>query len=183
MYVNLLQGFCFFETVILIIIFQKPGVCKCTPLHFSANAHAMLIQLQRSRYIFRGLIELVFQIVDQIARAQHHALRLNGYLDFYKQTQLLHRSPLYVVSLINTTLMLLQGLMQHIYQDEFQNKCLKGGPFSPVGYLSIIISFEFFVIAVVSISYTCKYTFLYNLFQYDFLCSKKRVQLFCVREY
>lgn len=78
---------------------------------------------------------------------------MNGYLEFYKQTQLHHRLPFYTVSLINTALMFVQGFIQHFYQDNFTDRCLKGGIKSPIGYQCLLTSFELFFIAFINISY------------------------------
>lgn len=81
---------------------------------------------------------------------------MNGYLEFYKQTQVHHRLPFYTVSLINTVLMFIQAFIQHFYQDNFTDRCLKGGIKSPIGYVCLLTSFEFLCIAFVNISYIGK---------------------------
>ncbi|XP_017776297.1 PREDICTED: transmembrane protein 192 isoform X2 [Nicrophorus vespilloides] len=92
-------------------------------------------------------------ILDQIARAKHYSLRMNGYLDFYKKTQVHHRLPLYIVSLWNAVILLLQALMQHFYPDNFAEKCLEGGLLSPINYFCALMTFEFCLIFGVNINY------------------------------
>lgn len=94
--------------------------------------------------------------MDQYVRAKHYTLRMNGYLEFYRETYMHHRLPFYVVSLINALLIVIQGVIQQIYKDEFEDKCLKGGPLSPIGYLSTIISFQFVIVGVSNMQYICK---------------------------
>lgn len=78
---------------------------------------------------------------------------MNGYLEFYKQTQIHYRLPFYTVSLINTALMFVQAFVQHFYQENFTDHCLRGGIKSPIGYLCLLTSFELFLIAFINISY------------------------------
>lgn len=86
-------------------------------------------------------------------RLKHYALRMNGYLDFYKKTQVHHRLPLYIVSLWNAGILLLQALMQHYYEDGFAEKCIKAGVLSPVSYFLALMTVEICVIFGVNIDY------------------------------
>lgn len=95
-------------------------------------------------------------ILDQIVRLKHYALRMNGYLDFYKKTQVHHRLPLYIVSLWNAGILLLQALMQHYYEDGFAEKCIKAGVLSPVSYFLALMTVEICVIFGVNIDYIVK---------------------------
>jgi hypothetical protein len=45
------------------------------------------------------IIVLSFQIVDNHIKQKHHALRVNGYLEFYQHTHQHSRIPFYIVSL------------------------------------------------------------------------------------
>lgn len=46
--------------------------------------------------------------------------------------------------------------MQHFYGDNFAEKCLQGGSFSPIGYLCAFISLEFCLLVGINITYICK---------------------------
>lgn len=78
---------------------------------------------------------------------------MNGYLEFYKKTQIHHRLPFYTVSLINTALMFVQAFVQHFYKEHFNDYCLRGGIKSPIGYLCLLTTFELFLIAFIEINY------------------------------
>ncbi|XP_056636208.1 transmembrane protein 192 isoform X1 [Diorhabda sublineata] len=106
-------------------------------------------------YLHIGLWFLTL-IIDRLVKCHHHNLKINGYLDFYQQTQLHISLPFYVVSLWSVTLMFLQALMQHFYPDDFAEKCIKGGSLSPISYLCAIITLEFCVIAGININYIAK---------------------------
>ncbi|XP_050514076.1 transmembrane protein 192 [Diabrotica virgifera virgifera] len=95
-------------------------------------------------------------IVDQVAKCQHHGLRLNGYLDFYHQTRLHISLPFYIVSLWSVALMFVQALMQHFYPDDFAERCVKGGSLSPMSYLCAIITLETCLIFGVNVNYIAK---------------------------
>lgn len=86
---------------------------------------------------------------------------MNGYLEFYKQTQVHYRLPFYTVSLINTALMFVQAFIQHFYQDNFTDRCLKAGIKTPIGYVCLLTTFELLLIAFINISYIGKLSLLY----------------------
>ncbi|EFA05885.1 transmembrane protein 192 [Tribolium castaneum] len=106
-------------------------------------------------YIHAGLWFLTL-IVDQIARRKHYNLRILGYLEFYNKTHIHHRLPLYVVSLWNAVIMIIQAIAQQFYPDNFAEKCINGGTMSPIGYLCALITFEFCLIAGININYIFK---------------------------
>lgn len=87
---------------------------------------------------------------------KHYDLRINGYLEFYRKTKVHHRLPFYFVSLINSVLLVLQALMQHMYSNKFVEKCVAVSIASPLSYLTSIVLFEFCVLAVVEITYIGK---------------------------
>lgn len=101
----------------------------------------------------------MFQIIDQIARYKHYRLRIVGYLDFYKKTQVHHRLPLYIVSLLNAIILIIQALIQQFYPDNFAEKCVKGGTMSPIAYLCAFITVEFCLIAGININYIGMFIF------------------------
>lgn len=82
---------------------------------------------------------------------------MNGYLEFYKKTQTHHQVPIYIVSLWNTTILLVEGIMQHFYPDDFAERCVKAGVLSPITYLCTLITMESIVIAVFGINYIGKF--------------------------
>ncbi|KAI4468621.1 transmembrane protein [Holotrichia oblita] len=103
-------------------------------------------------YIQIGLWFLTL-IIDQILRIKHYALRLNGYLEFYKRTQVTHRLPFYIVSLWVTFICLIQSIMHHFYAENFTQKCLQGNLLSPIGYMCALITTEFCIVFVVNLCY------------------------------
>uniref|UniRef100_A0A6M2DVN0 Transmembrane protein 192 n=1 Tax=Xenopsylla cheopis TaxID=163159 RepID=A0A6M2DVN0_XENCH len=84
-------------------------------------------------------------IVDHIAHYHHNNIRLQGYHSFYKETSILHRLPLYVVSLWNAVLLAIQTIMQHIYEDNFTNHC-QNSILSPIGYMTLFLLVETIVL-------------------------------------
>lgn len=86
---------------------------------------------------------------------------MNGYLEFYKNTETHASLPIIIVSLWTVALLFVQTLMQHYYPDNFAEKCLKGGTLSPRAYLCGLITVEFCILAGVNISYMSK-CFFFN---------------------
>ncbi|CAH1988671.1 unnamed protein product [Acanthoscelides obtectus] len=95
-------------------------------------------------------------VVDRITHCAHHNLKLNGYLEFHKESQAHVALPLYIVSLWSVVLMFIQTLMQHFYPDDFAEKCLKGGALSPISYVCAFIVVESCVLAGVNVNYILK---------------------------
>ncbi|XP_069671713.1 transmembrane protein 192 isoform X1 [Periplaneta americana] len=79
--------------------------------------------------------------VDKHVKEKHHELRVNGYLEFYRQTHSHSRIPLCIVSLWNAVLLVLSTVFQHLYED-FRQQCTVSGFAKPVNYLCIIIAVE-----------------------------------------
>lgn len=94
--------------------------------------------------------------IDCFVKKKHHELRLNGYLEFYKKTYTHHRLPLYIVSLWNCVILLLQTLMQHFYADDFAEQCVRKDLFTPLNYICAIITLEVCVLFGISTSYIVK---------------------------
>ncbi|XP_026474032.1 transmembrane protein 192 [Ctenocephalides felis] len=80
-------------------------------------------------------------VIDHIAHYHHNNIRLKGYHQFYKETSILHRLSLYVVSLWNAVLLAMQTLMQHFYEDDFTKHC-GASILSPVGYVTLFVIVE-----------------------------------------
>ncbi|XP_069671714.1 transmembrane protein 192 isoform X2 [Periplaneta americana] len=86
-------------------------------------------------------LELLISGVDKHVKEKHHELRVNGYLEFYRQTHSHSRIPLCIVSLWNAVLLVLSTVFQHLYED-FRQQCTVSGFAKPVNYLCIIIAVE-----------------------------------------
>jgi len=128
------------EIAAIVLAALKPNeATKCAEYFYLIYAHVALWFLTL--------------VIDFIARRQHYALRLNGYLDFYKTTQVHHKLPIYIVSLWNAALLLLQALMQYYYPDNFADKCINGGLLSPINYFAAFMTVEFCLICGVNINY------------------------------
>ncbi|XP_066262296.1 transmembrane protein 192 [Euwallacea similis] len=95
-------------------------------------------------------------LLHLITKHIHHNVRLMGYLEFYKSIECHGSLPLIVVSLWTGALLFVQTLMQHFYPDNFVEKCLNGGTFSPKTYICFLINLEFCVLAGVNITYIVK---------------------------
>lgn len=88
-------------------------------------------------------------IIDYILKKVHHELRINGYLEFYQSTYTLHRLPVYVVSLWNSFLLIVQTLSLHYFPDGFFDSCIKSGIASPIVYVTVIVIVENVVLSYV----------------------------------
>lgn len=95
-------------------------------------------------------------LLHMLTKHMHNKIRLMGYLDFYKNVECHGSLPLIVVSLWSVALLFVQTLMQHYYPDDFEQKCLKGGSFSPKGYICALITVEFCLLFGINISYMMK---------------------------
>ncbi|XP_077296842.1 transmembrane protein 192 isoform X2 [Arctopsyche grandis] len=95
-------------------------------------------------------------ITDYILKKTHHNMRISGYLEFYQQTYTLHRAPIYVVSLWNAFLLIIQTLVQHFYPDNFIEQCAKGGFVAPVSYVTGFIWVETVILSAIHGMYMSK---------------------------
>jgi len=75
------------------------------------------------------------QLFDFIVKYHHNQLRLNGYHEFFRDTQCHKSVPLLVVSLWNTAILGVAAGIQHYYGDGFFEKCIESF-FSPVVYIT-----------------------------------------------
>lgn len=100
----------------------------------------------------------------------HNKIRLMGYLDFYKTVEYHGSLPLIVVSLWSVALLFIQTLMQHYYPDNFEQTCLKGGSFSPKGYICALITVEFCLLFGINISYMSKFEIEFSMNNCIVLC-------------
>ncbi|KAL5291187.1 TMEM192 family protein [Megaselia abdita] len=103
----------------------------------------------------RGAFWFVTLIIDHFAKHRHEQLRLNGYHDFHKETNMHKGVPFYVVSLWNSTILTVQALMQQYYGDAFGDACIQS-VLSPVIYITLFNIAENIVLAGVNGSYISK---------------------------
>lgn len=103
----------------------------------------------------RGAFWFVTVIIDHYAKRRHEELRLNGYMDFHKETNMHKGIPFYVVSLWNSTILIVQALIQQYYGDGFGEACIQS-VFSPVIYITLFNIAENIVLAGVNGSYIGK---------------------------
>ncbi|CAH1183019.1 unnamed protein product [Ceutorhynchus assimilis] len=106
-------------------------------------------------YLHVALWFITFAI-HLITKRIHHQVRLNGYLEFYKNAEAHTSLPLITVSLWTVALLLVQTLMVHYYPDDFAKKCLEGGTLSPRAYICALVTLEFCTIAGINVSYIMK---------------------------
>lgn len=88
-------------------------------------------------------------------------MRILGYLDFYNKTNAHHRLPMYIISLWNTAIIVIQGIMDQFYPDNFSEKCVNSGAMSPLSFLCALITLEFCLIAGINITYIGKWFLQY----------------------
>ncbi|KAF7283993.1 hypothetical protein GWI33_022810 [Rhynchophorus ferrugineus] len=95
-------------------------------------------------------------ILERIVKYCHHKIQLNGYFEFHNLTKRHTNTPVFIVTLSTVILLLTQTLMQYYYPDNFANKCINGGAFSPIFNICAIVLVESCIIAGVNISYIVK---------------------------
>lgn len=81
-------------------------------------------------------------------------------MDFYNNTNLHISLPLYIASLWTVAILFVETLMQHFYPDDFAERCVKAGTFSPVSYIAAAITLEVCVVAGVNINYIGMYSII-----------------------
>ncbi|KAJ9576845.1 hypothetical protein L9F63_006619 [Diploptera punctata] len=87
-------------------------------------------------------------IVDNHIKNKHHHLRINGYLEFYRQVRDHSRIPFYVVSFWNAVLLILSTVYHQIYED-FKQQCMAMGFNKPVYPLCVVIGSETIILICV----------------------------------
>lgn len=80
---------------------------------------------------------------------------MNGYHEFHKEIAVHKTIPLYLVSLWNTAILLVQALLQHYYGTDFVAHCLDT-ILSPIVYISMFSGVESLILLVVYSSYIGK---------------------------
>lgn len=105
----------------------------------------------------RGAFWFVTLILHNSTVKPHETLQLYGYHDFHKETSGHRNVPIYVVSLWNSTILIVQALMQQNYGNDFGEACIQKF-LSPVIYITLFNIAENIVLAGVNGSYICKFT-------------------------
>ncbi|XP_021917703.1 transmembrane protein 192 isoform X2 [Zootermopsis nevadensis] len=128
-------------TTIILAVLWPEKLDRCAPYFITLYIHAAF-----------WCISL---IVDNHIKQKHHALRVNGYLEFYQQTYSHSRIPFYIVSFWNALLLVSSTLLQHLYED-FKQQCSVDGFSKPVNHLCVFIAVETAVLACVILLYIRK---------------------------
>jgi len=125
----------------IILAFVWPPEKRC-------EAYFIMLYLRATFWV----ITLIF---DHIVKRHHENLRLNGYHDFYRATNMHKGVPLYIVSLWNSALLAVQALMHYYYGDDFGKHCL-ADYFSPIFYINAFNIVETIILSLVHGSYIAK---------------------------
>jgi len=92
-------------------------------------------------------MSMPFQLFDHFVKIQHNNLRMKGYHDFHRDTNMQKGIPLQLVSLWNSMLLAVQALIHHFYAENFWEHCAAGW-LSPVSYVTAFTVAENVVLAV-----------------------------------
>lgn len=114
-----------------VLLFILPW--QCTGVECESRVFCIYLYIQVS-------IWSIMLIVDQYLRCQHRVLRRGGYLNFYRQTQKMRRSTLYIFSAGGSVILLTIAFLDTTCAD--YNKCPENILLSPVNYLQILMSIE-----------------------------------------
>ncbi|KAG8226465.1 hypothetical protein J437_LFUL009782 [Ladona fulva] len=118
-----------------------PNLDSCDPFFFLIYAHAVFW--------------LVIYIFHNFLRLKHHQLRIRGYVEFYKKIVFSAKVKFYVVSGINTFLLVMLALFCQNYGD-IKEQCDNRTFLKPMEYLLCIISLEILCLIPFCISYISK---------------------------
>ncbi|XP_068155863.1 transmembrane protein 192 [Drosophila tropicalis] len=94
----------------------------------------------------RATFWVITYIFDHFVKKQHDNLRLSGFHDFHRETNMQKGIPLQVVSLWNSMLLAVQALIHHYYGTDFYTHCAAGW-LSPVSYVTAFNISENIVLA------------------------------------
>lgn len=94
----------------------------------------------------------IHQIIDHIVKHHHEKLRMNGYHNFHRATNVHKGIALYVVTLWNVAISIIQTLIQHYYGPDFGKHCVEQW-LSPLVYVTLFAVLETIVLALVHQSY------------------------------
>lgn len=107
--------------------------------------------------LITDLCQMAGQIFDHFVKKQHDNLRMNGYHEFHRETNMQKGIPLQIVSLWNSTLLAVQALIQHYYGDQFLAHCLATGWLTPISYVTTFNVAESLVLVVTHGCYIGKF--------------------------
>lgn len=90
-----------------------------------------------------AIVWLVFLIVDAYCQRRHQELRNNGYLEFYRHTKTIRRSPLLLISAGNVLLLVLSTLLTDYCTSE---QLCGSSTLKRVNYIQMAFTLEFLVV-------------------------------------
>lgn len=102
---------------------------------------------------------ILLKVIDHYVKHQHEKLRMNGYHNFHRATHVHKGIALYVVTLWNVVISVIQTLIQHYYGPDFGKHCVEQW-FSPLVYVTLFAVLETVVLALVHQSYIREYSVL-----------------------
>ncbi|KAK3932463.1 Transmembrane protein 192 [Frankliniella fusca] len=95
-------------------------------------------------------------ILHQHLKLKHRMLRINGYLEFYKQTESHIRIPFYIISLWNAILLVITSVYHHIYSDLEQRCKAETVSLSPNNVIGALMTLETGILIPVLMTYLVK---------------------------
>ncbi|XP_012273784.1 transmembrane protein 192 isoform X2 [Orussus abietinus] len=105
---------------------------------------------------------LVVMLADHALKSKHNTLRMAGYLDFYQSTYRHIRIPFFIVSLWNTTYLLLAAIFHHTHKTDYDMYCRSSKWITPVNYVLVFTSLELITIIVPVYIYYIKRVVRFN---------------------
>lgn len=137
-------------TGIVFLCFWPEGKNKC-------NSYFVLLYLHCAFW-------LIALITDHLVKARHHNLRIYGYLDFYQSTYQHIRTPLFIISLWNTTFLLLAVILHHTHEVNYEEYCRMYKWFSPINYIMLLTTLELTIIFPVYVNYISEFFSIFEEF-------------------
>lgn len=95
-------------------------------------------------------------ILHQHLKLKHRMLRVNGYLEFYKQTEAHIRIPFYIISLWNAILLVISSVYHNVYGDLEQRCMSQTSSLSPNNVIGAIMTLETGILIPVLMTYLVK---------------------------
>ncbi|GAB0087655.1 Transmembrane protein 192 [Sergentomyia squamirostris] len=117
------------------------GMALVFPENKRCEAYFLMLYL-------RAIFWVVTLLFDHIVKYHHNTLRMNGFHDFHRATNVHKSVPFLLVSLWNTAIMTIQALMQDYYGPDFGEHCVQGF-FSPIVYVSAFSAVETGILAII----------------------------------
>ncbi|XP_034660444.1 transmembrane protein 192 [Drosophila subobscura] len=116
------------------------GLAALWPAERRCDAYFIMLYLRATFWVITYLF-------DHFVKIQHDNLRLSGYHDFHRETNMQKGIPLQVVSLWNSMLLAVQAMIHHCYGESFWEHCAAGW-LSPVSYVTAFTVAENVVLAI-----------------------------------